>query len=236
MKIFCNKISPIKFEDAFYELDKNSIHVWLVEVTNENNILSTLREIFNADENKRTDRFAFEKDRNQFITAHGSLRKILSKYLSVETGQIQFRKTGNKKPYILFPPASLKFNISHSENKILIAVSDNEIGVDIEKIKPGLEYNGLVKNYFSIKEQQIILNSKMPGEAFYKLWTRKEAVLKANGMGISDDLKNIEVCSDENHSPFNQDYYISSFLIENFYGSVASPVNNNSIYFFKYNF
>lgn len=236
MMISCFDISNVKFEDAFHELEKNSIHIWLVESTNDENKLSAFQKTFDDDENKRTGRFTFEKDRNQFITTHGSLRKILSQYLSVRPEKIQFSHTTNRKPFIVFPVTTLKFNISHSENKILIAVSDNEIGVDIEKIKPEFAHKDVVEKYFTANEKKAILNAEKPHEVFYKLWTRKEAILKATGMGIAADLRSIEVCSVENGSPFNQHYGVSSFLIDSFYGSVASPFKNFPVLFMKYNF
>lgn len=236
MKIFCTDISETKFENSIIEIAKNSVHLWIVETTGDEKKLSTLRKTFNDDENIRADKFIFEKDRNQFITAHGSLRKILSQYLSVDPGIIQFRKTNNKKPYITFPVTSLKFNISHSQEKILVAVGTDEMGVDIEKIKPGFEFKDFIKSYFSSKEQNAILNSSNANETFYKFWTRKEAVLKATGIGIIDNLKEIEICETENLSNFSHiDLFNYSFKIDDsFFASVCTSVSKPVKNFLRY--
>ncbi|HKR05260.1 MAG TPA: 4'-phosphopantetheinyl transferase superfamily protein [Bacteroidia bacterium] len=223
MKIFCKDFSEINWEQVPSYSIHPSVHLWLINVATDAQIVQQLKDTLNEDELKRTERFAFEKDRNQFITAHGTLRTVLAKYLETTPSAIQFKKSKNKKPQLLFPLTSLKFNISHSENKILIAVSDAETGVDIEMIKPGFEFKEFIKTYFSSGEQNKILNSPNPNETFYKYWTRKESVLKASGLGIIDNLKEIEVCNDENNSSFfKENLYVASFKIEeNFFASIA---------------
>lgn len=223
MKIFCKDLSEINWEQEHsYSINK-SVNLWLINVATDAQIAQQLKDTLNEDELKRTERFAFEKDRNQFITAHGTLRTVLAKYLETTPAEIQFKKSKNKKPQLLFPLTSLKFNISHSENKILIGVSDAEIGVDIEMIKPGFAFKEFIKTYFSANERDKILLSPNPNETFYKYWTRKESVLKASGSGIIDNLKEIEVCNDENNSNFfKENLYVASFKIEeNFFGSIA---------------
>ena len=112
------------------------------------------------------------------------------------------------------------------------AARDDEVGADIEKIKTGFEYKEVIKHYFSMNEQQQIICSPNPTETFYKFWTRKESVIKATGIGISDELKNFEICSGENESKFPVDYFVLSFMLENFYGSVCTA-SYKQIRFFK---
>lgn len=209
------------------------MHLWLVNVATDSQNIEKLRNTLNGEELKRADKFTFEKDRNQFITAHGTLRNVLSKYLEISPTEIQFKKNKNRKPQVLFPLTSLKFNISHSENKILISVSEDETGVDIEMIKPGPGYKDFIKTYFSSDEQNKILSSPNPDETFYKYWTRKESVLKASGLGIIDNLKEIEVSNEENNSNlFSKNLYVASFKIgENFFGSIASTLRNGIKFF-----
>lgn len=234
MKIFCKDFSDINWEQTPSYSANQSIDLWQTTVATDSQIILELKNTLNEEELERAERFAFEKDRNQFITAHGTLRNILSKYLELSPQEIKFKKSKNKKPQILFPLTSLKFNISHSENKILISVSESETGVDIEMVKPGVGYKDFIKTYFSANEQNKILCSSNHSETFYKYWTRKEGALKASGLGIIDNLKEIEVCNDENHSDFfPENLYISSFKIdENFFGSIACA-SDKTIRFLK---
>ena len=232
MKIFCKDIPEISWEKKFeYQLNK-SIHLWKVDVDNDPKIISELKKNLDYDELKRSERFAFEKDRNQFITAHGMLRNILSRYMDFSPSQIQFKRTSNGKPYVHFPTTFIKFNISHSENLILIALADHEIGIDLEKVKDSFEYNELSKTYFSHHEQKEITSSPLPKKTFYKLWTRKEAVLKASGIGITDELKNIEICFSENNASLSNDFYVSTFPVENSYASIACLANKPVQFFY----
>ncbi|MEO5570670.1 MAG: 4'-phosphopantetheinyl transferase superfamily protein [Bacteroidia bacterium] len=233
MKIFCKDISEIKWQQTPSFILNKSIHIWLAHVQTDPRLISELKKSLSEDELRRSDRFAFEKDRNQFITAHVTVRTILAKYVDTTPAQIQFKKTAYRKPFISQPLTMIKFNISHSENKILIAVAENEIGVDIEKVKDSFEFNQLSKTYFSEKEQREIATSANQKETFYKFWTRKESVLKATGMGITDNLKEIEICNDENYSKlFPENIYISSFKIEeDFFGSIASLSNRPALFF-----
>jgi 4'-phosphopantetheinyl transferase len=233
VKIFCKDIPAINWEKPGSPLIKQSYHVWALNVIDNVEKLKKLQAHLNTDELKRAQRYVFEKDRQQYITAHGSLRSILSNYLNTSPEQIQFRKTNNRKPFISYPLTSLKFNISHAGDKILIGISQEDIGVDIEIIKDDFEFKQLASTYFSTKEQDEIKRSLKPAETFYKFWTRKEAILKASGVGITDELKNISVCSEENISLFKNDFFVASFNHENFVGSIASPKKLNTLQFFR---
>lgn len=236
MKIYCNYISEINWESKPELILKDHVHLWMIDVSSDEVILKVLTGTLNADEKIRSQKFVFENDRKQYITAHGALRQILGCYLSVNPAKIQFRKTNNHKPFISYPFTNIKFNITHSENKILIAISIAEIGVDIELIKPFFEFKEVINSYFSKKERSIIVNSINPSEIFYKLWTRKEAVLKASGIGISDYLNEIEVSESENLSAyFNYDLSVDSFKINNeFIASICYPLKIKGTVFYKH--
>lgn len=236
MTIFCKDISEVKFEKETPELENNVIHIWCVDTISSDKKINSLKKALSDDENLRAARFVFEKDRNQFITAHGALRTILSTYLGAAPEKINFRRTSSRKPFITSPHTSLKFNISHSENKILIAIANHEVGVDVEKIKKGFEYKDLVKTYFSAREQKAIVESKKPENTFYKFWTRKEAFLKSSGVGITDKLKDIEVNKEENViNNIKGVCTVQSFqLKDDFYASIAAAKSQYIIKFFEY--
>lgn len=235
MKVFCEDISEIKWEKHPAFILNQSVHVWLVDVENDSKIISELKKVLNDDELKRADRFAFEKDRNQFITAHGALREIIAKYSGINASKIQFKRTLSRKPFISFPQTNLQFNISHSGNKILVGISEEEIGVDIEIMKDQFEFGELSKAYFSEKEQNKINASINPQATFLKFWTCKEALLKAAGTGISEEIKNIIVCDDVNNSSLPSDYFVTSLMHENFVAAIVRKNVGHNIIFRSFN-
>lgn len=121
------------------------------------------------------------------------LQQVLARYLPEKNLRIERSECG--KPFLL-DFEQWQFNVSHSGEKLLIAVSfENPVGIDIETIKPRKALNGLVKKCFSLAEQaywfSLSENEKMA--AFYDFWTRKEAVVKGIGCGISIGLKRCEI-------------------------------------------
>jgi 4'-phosphopantetheinyl transferase len=154
--------------------------------------------ILTADERVRVDRFRFENDRKMFRLAHGLLRYLLGAYLYQDPRQIKFSYTDFGKPY-LTPNSGQKqieFNLSHSGNLLLIAVTQEvPVGVDVEQIRPLPDLDQVAARFFSSGEQ-LDLNTLSGSEkiaAFFHCWTRKEAVIKACGEGLSMSLDSFQV-------------------------------------------
>ena len=113
------------------------------------------------------------------------LRKLLAGYSNLAPDEIKFAEGLNKKPFAENANLSdLHFNISHSADIILIAISNSEIGVDVEKVDNSFSYEEILPHNFSDEEIDFIKNP----EDFYLLWTRKESLLKATAKGLDDDL------------------------------------------------
>uniref|UniRef100_A0A832DNC9 4'-phosphopantetheinyl transferase superfamily protein n=1 Tax=Ignavibacterium album TaxID=591197 RepID=A0A832DNC9_9BACT len=145
-----------------------------------------------------SNRFVREEDRRRSIMTQYFLRKFLSYYLQVDFEKVAISYSKSGKPYVNENiDSNLKFNYSHSGDYIVYAfTTDNEIGIDIEKLKDIPEFDELSRTHFSDEEQLIYFESKNPEEKkrlFYKIWTRKEALLKAEGSGITIDLKSLTV-------------------------------------------
>lgn len=148
-----------------------------------------------ADESERAARFHFEKDRQRYILAHASLRDILSRYLQCEQGEIKFTTNNYGKP-VLLSAQEVDFNISHSGEFVLIAVARrHKVGVDVEHFRKDLEHDRIARRFFSQAENQEF--SAIPHEqkviAFFNCWTRKEAYIKAHGVGLSLPLDSFDV-------------------------------------------
>ena len=122
----------------------------------------------------------------RYIIGKFYLRIILSKIVLIKPSAIVFSYTKNRKPYLL----EHEFNISHSGNFVVIAISPLPVGIDIEFIKEDFEYHSILNDCFTPLELSQI-NTVVD---FYTFWTRKEAILKATAEGLIDNLQSID-CS-----------------------------------------
>jgi 4'-phosphopantetheinyl transferase len=181
----------------------NKVYIYLIFITDYIKYLQYLLKILSEEELERANKFHFEKDRRLYITAHGLQRIILTSFININPKDIIFFKNKYGKPYIKQEQNSrpIRFSLSHSGEMILSGVTfGNEIGVDIEEVKP-IKDLSLIINKFATGEEKESFN-KVPEavklEAFYRWWTQKEALLKFHGLGLSkmkrfqkpDDPKN----------------------------------------------
>ncbi len=122
------------------------------------------------------------------------VRKVLSEYAPLDASEWQFSTLAGGKPIITNPMQSLYFNLSHTQDIIVCAISENRaVGVDIEFLDKPRQFMPIAKNYFAKEEVEKLqnLNFTEQKEYFYRLWTLKEAYLKAQGLGITVALDNI---------------------------------------------
>lgn len=179
-------------------LTADAVHVWRIALEIGDSLHSRLRDILAVDERQRADRFHFEKDRRHFTAGRGALRTILAGYLGRRPEEIRFTYTNYGKPLLTGANEALRFNLSHSHGLALLAVTlGREIGVDIEFIRDNLERDGelLAERFFSPREVATLrsLPPEMRREAFFHCWTRKEAYIKAHGMGLSLPLDQFDM-------------------------------------------
>jgi len=169
------------------------VHAWRVRLSVHSFEVDLLRQVLAADEVSRVKRFRFARDRNRFIVARAGLRRILSRYLNSKPAQLCFRYGPHGKPYLDAPSdgARLKFNLSHSADLALIVVArGREVGVDVERLCYD-EIDMRVAEQFFSPEEIAALHDLPPlrrCDAFFTLWTVKEAYLKAMGGGLGIPL------------------------------------------------
>jgi len=170
-------------------------HIWKAVLPfQQENILPTLYHYLNTEEKQRVDKFHFDTDKIRFAFSRIGLKHILARYLNIAPHQISFEYSRYGKPYIDGYP--LHFNLSHSENCVIYAIGLNGIvGIDVEYCKKSLDFLSLAKEFCSPTEffkltqiSQVDLR-----QAFYRCWTRKEAFIKALGLGLYFPLPRIEV-------------------------------------------
>jgi 4'-phosphopantetheinyl transferase len=166
----------------------NEVHVWYADLSTHPDILTLL----NEEERARAARFLADRPRQQFIAARAWLRSRLGHLLGVPPQSIAFASTGNGKPTL--PGATFHFNLSHSGQGAILAVSrDYEVGVDLEWVRPRDSFRDLAQRYFTPVEVDAITDLR----AFYAIWTRKEAFLKALGLGLAGGLERFAVNADD---------------------------------------
>ncbi len=168
------------------ELDDESVHVWRATMDVTSDYIDIIRDVLCIDEIKRADRFYFQKDRNNYIVARGLLRRILSHYCDKDPDEHIFAYNRYGKPYLVDEDI-LYFNVSHSDNQVLYAVTlGREIGIDIERIRPFENAESIIERFCSEKEKKdfLTLSDSNKNEAFFTCWTRKEAYIKAHGKGL----------------------------------------------------
>lgn len=157
--------------------------------------------VLSADERARAEAYRFEKDRSQFIVARGLLRTLLAGYLDLQAAEIEFGFEEFGKPFLRGQDGNsierIYFNLAHSGSHILLGFSrSGEIGVDIEeqrvRRKPLLELAGSI---CTSEELHHIngLDSAAAEIALTRLWTAKEAFLKALGTGLQIEPNQIEI-------------------------------------------
>ena len=179
-------------------LPEREVHVFRAGLDLEEECLRRLEKTLDPEETSRAARFRFPQHRARFIAAHGLLRSLLAAYLGVEPAGIGFTRTRYGKPALDRPPPGphLKFNMSHSEGLALFAFAwDLELGIDLEFCKAAFPFLDVARDVFTPREFER-LRSLPPGrmpEHFFRVWTCKEAFLKAAGKGLSLAPGEIEV-------------------------------------------
>lgn len=149
------------------------------------------QDLLSEEETARVARYRLALDRKTFIAGRGVVREVAAAMACVPESFIRILTMEKGKPYVDGMQDRLQFSLSHSSEYLAILwhLGPEPVGVDIEKLRNEFDYSGVVLHYFSDREQQHIQST----QDFFKFWTRKEALLKARGTGLVDDLKGVEV-------------------------------------------
>jgi 4'-phosphopantetheinyl transferase len=141
-----------------------------------------------ADETAQAARFAARAHRDAYVVQHAMVRVLLARYLEVEPSAVVFERGPRGKPHV----AGLRHNLAHADDTALLAVAlDVELGVDLERYDAAIEPAQLARLVLAPAEAHCVER-----RAFLRVWCRKEACLKATGVGLLDDLTSITVLDD----------------------------------------
>jgi 4'-phosphopantetheinyl transferase len=168
------------------------LKIWAINLDGRNGDLTLL----SRDERMRAYRLRRPQDRERSFEAHCAIRRILALELDVDPRCLEFDTTTVGKPFLTRPVQDLEFNLSHSGRHGLIAVAkDRSVGVDIEIRRPIRDLFGVALQIATPHETKLLkqLPTNQVHFAFFDLWARKEAVLKAIGRGLFIDPRKVEV-------------------------------------------
>jgi 4'-phosphopantetheinyl transferase len=179
-----------------------SAQLWLLPLLEPQCPLDDLMILLSGDEQKRAARFQFKRDRRTFILSHGLLRMLLGACLGLAAADVPIVQKPGEKP-LLVGAGELDFNLSHSGEWGLVGLATTDIGVDIEMVRPMSDRDHIAKRYFAPGETAALaaLPEAEREDGFFACWTRKEAYLKANGLGLTAPLDGFEVTVEPHASP-----------------------------------
>jgi 4'-phosphopantetheinyl transferase len=151
-------------------------------------------DVLDPAERSRAARFVHDRHRASFVRAHAGLRALLGRLLGVRPGDLAFAAGTHGKPWLVAPGAPC-FSLSHSGDVAALAVSSrDEVGLDIECVR-AVEEMELAERFFSDEERRMLAAVPVQDRrtAFFNAWTRKEAYLKAIGLGLTVPLDGFSV-------------------------------------------
>ena len=187
-------------------LSQKEIHLWTTEpqsivdgsteiIDGEMSHCALLKQyqgLLTPDESMKQQRYKFAKDRHDALITRAFIRDLLSYYADVQPSDWRFEKGEKDKPEIANPVLPLRFNISHTQNLIICAVTlAEDIGCDVENTSRTNDVLSIADRYFSADETQALfaLPSTQQRDRFFDYWTLKESYIKAWGLGLSIPLK-----------------------------------------------
>jgi 4'-phosphopantetheinyl transferase len=170
--------------DVPWPLRDGVVHVWRFACQQDPGALA---EALDPDEREQARRFVASVHRDRYVVQHAMMRGLLAKYLDLPPHAIRFDRGEHGKPFV----RGVQFNLSHTDDLALLAVSrEIELGVDVERLATRLDPAELAT---------IVLAPDEPAgdlRAFLRIWCRKEACLKATGIGLIDELPSVSVAAD----------------------------------------
>jgi len=173
----------------------DTIDVWRLSLSPAVRLIPGFESFLSAEEQQRAARFRFPEHERRFRVCHAAVRRVLGHYLRQAAETIELVAGPGRKPR-LAGESPLRFNLSHSGDLALLAVTTGrEVGVDLEALRFDFAVESIA-GYFTAPEQELVRHADTDTErarVFFRLWTRKEAVLKAAGSGLDVGLETLDV-------------------------------------------
>ena len=175
------------------ELRAGVVYIWEGRLDVPEPVSAAARTLLSERERKRADRFVYDRHRRRYTVAQAHLRRVLGQLTGTSPAAVRFQYEEKGKPYL---PGGPSFNQSHSEERIMIAVAaSGRLGVDIEELRRVRLMLAIADKNFA-RDEVARLRAVPPDQRrrlFFRLWTRKEAFLKALGFGLTHPLRSFSV-------------------------------------------
>jgi 4'-phosphopantetheinyl transferase len=177
-------------------LADGAVHVWSVPLAAGPQRLARLHALLDPEERQRAARYTHLASREQYVVARSTLRVLLGRYLDCAPEDVRLEAGAQGKPALAGGAAELHFNVSHTSGLALVALTRvGPVGIDVEHVRPMPTHLDMAERFFTPRESAALrrLPAERSVEAFFQVWTRKEAFLKALGLGLSHGLERFEV-------------------------------------------
>jgi 4'-phosphopantetheinyl transferase len=183
---------------TFPVLCEGTVDIWRAPLTASAAEFEQLKSNLSEHDKARAHRFVFERDRDAFTCARGILRELLGRYLGCRPYTIEFEYGDYGKPILAGRHTGdpIQFNLSHSRGVAIYGFAVNrKIGVDVELVRQEPRRDEIAERYFSRRETEELRHSSedQRTEMFFLCWTRKEAYVKATGLGMKIPLQSFDV-------------------------------------------
>ncbi|MCF1470126.1 4'-phosphopantetheinyl transferase superfamily protein [Agrobacterium vitis] len=169
-------------------LGPRDVHVWHLSADCSSKFRAAK---LSMDERRRANCLVDQQQRAVYVLVHDALRPILAAYLGSQPLDVKFRKMTNGKPILAGTTSRLHFNLSHSGERAVIAVTRAaQIGVDIERLRANRRLDAVAKRFFALEERALLAcrQTNDSERNSHLLWAFKEAFVKATGYGLKQPL------------------------------------------------
>jgi 4'-phosphopantetheinyl transferase len=168
--------------ETFLTIEDRPIDLVLLRLDPDRQPPHALPAILTEEERQRAARFRQQADRTRFICGRAALRLLLAEHLGVPAPAFRFALTPKGKPYLEGRP--IDFNLAHSGEFVAVALSADTVGVDVERIGRPADPLGFARGRFAADEVRRVEEAANTAVEFARIWTAKEAVIKAEGTGV----------------------------------------------------
>ena len=171
---------------SFSDLGADDVHIW----TTRSAATAVWDGVLSREEITHAERLRSAEQRTQFKASRAALRLLLGQYLQADPAALEFSAGPHGKPH-LKDEAHLTFSVSHTNTITVIAIArDMKVGVDVEELRDVPDCEVLARRFFAPVEATTLsqLDPAQRSVAFLTTWTRKEAIVKASGEGITGGL------------------------------------------------
>ncbi|MEO1198393.1 MAG: 4'-phosphopantetheinyl transferase superfamily protein [Pseudomonadota bacterium] len=176
----------------------DDIEIFTVDLAHDPSREELALQHLDADEMARFQAFRVDSARRQFLLSRACLRLMIAKRLDIDPSRLRFCHSPYGKPYAVVEgePAPVSFNISHSGEYGLFVVTESRcVGIDLEERRSLDDHDAIAAQVFGDHEKRALfhLSGAKRLDLFYRLWTCKEALIKARGSGFSYNPSRFQV-------------------------------------------